>query len=326
MGQNLYTIGEVARRSGVPIKTIRFYSDFGLLPPSDVTEAGYRLYSDGDRLRLELIRTLRSLSFDLPTIRRLLKEEVSTQDAVKLQLDALEMQMRSLKRQQAVLKAALEAEGAGDGEGESDEAVLAYLSRSHGLARLDAMERQQFVREHIERALDGIPVHPDFAERIWKAALADLPDTLSEQQLEAWLELAALVSDESFMRRLGELSKPFWERVDSDFSMQEWNVSQAEIFARVTAAREAGELPERATGQQIVADYIALNARALGRVPDAEFEREMLEMQERGSDPRAERFWELVGVLRGWEGPSPITIAHAWLMSALRWRVEHQLG
>jgi DNA-binding transcriptional MerR regulator len=50
----LYKIGELSRLSGVSIKTIRHYSDQGVLPPSGVTEAGYRLYSEADRSRLEL--------------------------------------------------------------------------------------------------------------------------------------------------------------------------------------------------------------------------------------------------------------------------------
>ena len=38
-----FTIGELAKRTGLPVTTIRFYSDEGLLPPIDRTNAGYRL-------------------------------------------------------------------------------------------------------------------------------------------------------------------------------------------------------------------------------------------------------------------------------------------
>src|SRR5215217_1454927 len=103
----LYTIGEVARLSGVPVKTIRYYSDVGVLPPSEVTATGYRLYSADDQARLTLIRTLRAIGFDVPTITRLLRDEVRPVDAVQLQLEAVEVQMRTLQLQRAVIRAAL---------------------------------------------------------------------------------------------------------------------------------------------------------------------------------------------------------------------------
>ncbi|MFD0851997.1 MerR family DNA-binding transcriptional regulator, partial [Actinomadura adrarensis] len=43
-GDTLYTIGELARRTGLPVRTIRFYSDAGVVPPTDRNHAGYRLY------------------------------------------------------------------------------------------------------------------------------------------------------------------------------------------------------------------------------------------------------------------------------------------
>jgi DNA-binding transcriptional MerR regulator len=52
-------IGELSRRTGLSVKTIRYYSDEGLVTPSDRTEAGYRIYSDADLVRLDVIRTLR---------------------------------------------------------------------------------------------------------------------------------------------------------------------------------------------------------------------------------------------------------------------------
>jgi DNA-binding transcriptional MerR regulator len=67
-----YTIGELSRRSGVSVRTIRFWSDRGVVPPAGRTEAGYRLYGDAALARLELVRTLRELGVDLPAIERVL--------------------------------------------------------------------------------------------------------------------------------------------------------------------------------------------------------------------------------------------------------------
>jgi len=59
-----FSIGQLARRTGIPVRTIRFWSDAGVLPPSGRTESGYRLYDAEDVARLELVRTLRDLGGD----------------------------------------------------------------------------------------------------------------------------------------------------------------------------------------------------------------------------------------------------------------------
>ena len=48
-----FTIGELSRRTGVPVRTIRFHSDAGVLPPPARTAAGYRLYDARSLPRLE---------------------------------------------------------------------------------------------------------------------------------------------------------------------------------------------------------------------------------------------------------------------------------
>ena len=69
----LQKIGAVAARTGISVKTIRFYCDQGLLQPSGRSEGRYRLFDgsvDGD---LALIRTLRGLDIPLPTITAVLR-------------------------------------------------------------------------------------------------------------------------------------------------------------------------------------------------------------------------------------------------------------
>ena len=66
--QELEQIGAVAARSGVSVKTIRFYCDQGLLQPSGRSEGRYRLFDSSVYGELALIRTLRALDIPLPTI------------------------------------------------------------------------------------------------------------------------------------------------------------------------------------------------------------------------------------------------------------------
>ena len=72
------TIGNVSKRTGLPTRTIRFYEDEGLVPPPRRSESGYRLYSDADVLRLQLIRRGKLLGLDLPTIRNLVTKALSS--------------------------------------------------------------------------------------------------------------------------------------------------------------------------------------------------------------------------------------------------------
>lgn len=55
MSQKTFTIGELARRSGLSTRKIRFYADDGLLSPGR-TGTGYRVFDDRDLVVLDLIR------------------------------------------------------------------------------------------------------------------------------------------------------------------------------------------------------------------------------------------------------------------------------
>lgn len=65
-------IGEVARLSSVPAKTIRYYEEVGLLPPSARTRSGYRVYDSADVERLRFIKRGRDLGFSVDEVASLL--------------------------------------------------------------------------------------------------------------------------------------------------------------------------------------------------------------------------------------------------------------
>jgi MerR family transcriptional regulator, thiopeptide resistance regulator len=71
----LYKAQEFAERAGVTVRTLHHYDRLGLLAPSGRSEAGYRLYSDRDLVRLEQILALKFIGFPLTEIRRLLKRD-----------------------------------------------------------------------------------------------------------------------------------------------------------------------------------------------------------------------------------------------------------
>lgn len=65
--------GDLARRTGTTLRTVRFYEEAGLLEPSTVGKGGRRLYTDADLQKLGLIADLRELDLSLEEIRQLLE-------------------------------------------------------------------------------------------------------------------------------------------------------------------------------------------------------------------------------------------------------------
>lgn len=65
-------VSEVAKLTGVTVRTLHYYDEIGLLKPSKVTEAGYRLYSNADLEILQQILFFRELDFSLSDIREIM--------------------------------------------------------------------------------------------------------------------------------------------------------------------------------------------------------------------------------------------------------------
>jgi MerR family transcriptional regulator, thiopeptide resistance regulator len=62
------TVGALAKRIGVSVRTLHYYDEIGLLAPSAHSDAGYRLYTPADVVRLQQIMSLRQLGFSLEQI------------------------------------------------------------------------------------------------------------------------------------------------------------------------------------------------------------------------------------------------------------------
>lgn len=65
-------IGEIAKRAGLPSKTVRYYADIGLVKPAGRTDAGYRTYDDKILRKLIFVRRARAMGFSVEECRKLL--------------------------------------------------------------------------------------------------------------------------------------------------------------------------------------------------------------------------------------------------------------
>jgi DNA-binding transcriptional MerR regulator len=64
-----WRVGDLAGRTGLTVRTLHYYEEIGLLSPSRRTDGGHRLYTTGDVVRLQQIKSLRALGFSLREIR-----------------------------------------------------------------------------------------------------------------------------------------------------------------------------------------------------------------------------------------------------------------
>ncbi len=99
-------VGDLAKQTGVSVRTLHYYEEIGLLLPSQRTEAGYRLYGENDIIRLQQIVSLRQIGFSLDQIRECLaQEQFSPHHVVQLHLSQLKEQMALQQQLYARLEA-----------------------------------------------------------------------------------------------------------------------------------------------------------------------------------------------------------------------------
>ena len=114
-----YTVGELAKRSGLTVRALHHYEKLGLLPPSGRTQAGYRQYTEVDVLTLHRILAYRQLGLPLKDIAPLL--EAGAPPLLEVLTRQLAAAQAQLKRQQRLVDMlASVAERAGDAQATTD--------------------------------------------------------------------------------------------------------------------------------------------------------------------------------------------------------------
>jgi DNA-binding transcriptional MerR regulator len=98
----MFTIGEFSKIAGLSVKTLRFYHEAGVLPPSAIDDqSGYRYYADDKIERARWISYLRGLEFSLDEIRELLRHEdddVAMLEIVERRKSSLEAKIRHYRK------------------------------------------------------------------------------------------------------------------------------------------------------------------------------------------------------------------------------------
>lgn len=275
----LMPIGELARRADVPVRTLRQWSDSGIVPPARRTDAGYRMYGERERLRLETVKAMRALGFDIEEIGGLLATHRELGTGLAAQLDAVRTRMADLERFALVLEAALER---------CEEPTAVHLARLQTLARLTAAGTPSAAAG----AGPTVDDHP---------GLPELTAHPSFEQLDAWLELAALLAEETV-----EVAGDTTGRADL-----------LDVLHDAMEARTSGVSPHDPRADALVERLLA---QAGGRGADGALPRRLLDRAAPDGDLRTRRYWRLVARIKGWPEQSPQAQAVDWLAAALRVR------
>jgi DNA-binding transcriptional MerR regulator len=302
------SIGEMSHLTGISVKTIRYYSDIGLLPEASRTAAGYRRYNEAGLARLELIRALRDLGFDIAATRQVADHQTSLEDVARAHVQAVDARIRQLKLQRAVLHAIA------DGSARQTE-----VQRVTAYAKASADEARHIVEEFIDAVFADHENDP-FAGRM-RSALPELPENPSDPQIDAWIELADLVKDDTFRSRVramvnaGEQQREATDSSGTDTANQA--AGQA-VVDRADVAIAAGVAPTAPGSQAVVAELVGLFATANGKTDIPAYRAELLSQLEQFSDRRVDRYWRLIGIINGWPARPDSFAAYEWFMEALR--------
>ncbi|MFB7503839.1 helix-turn-helix domain-containing protein [Streptomyces broussonetiae] len=294
-GTGLLTIGELARVTGLTVRTIRYWSDEGVLTPMARSSGGYRLYDTACVARLELIRTLRELGLGLADVRRVLAGERSVAEVAATHVVALDAQIRALKVTRAVLSTVARRGS-----------TAKEMTLMNKLARLSAAQRQQIVDDFVEEIFHGLDTADPWIRERTRSIGVQLPDDPTPQQVDAWVELAELLQNPDFraaMRRMIEYNA-------ADRTPDTPAGASATFFKRLVelagGARERGVAPESPEADAVLTEL-------LGEGTDRAA---VLRRIDLGNE--VARYRELAAVIKGESEPPRFQEEVGWVVAALR--------
>ncbi|MGA7326827.1 MAG: MerR family transcriptional regulator [Rhodomicrobium sp.] len=300
MNGKTYTIGEVSGLSRVSVRRIRFYSDKGLLPPTARTATGYRVYSEADLARLDLIRALRDAGVSLETIRKTLSRRLTLTEVLRMRLGTLEAEIASRRRIAAVLRATLRSP-------EPTESDLRRLSTMTALSKTQLRE----MLENLVAKVSGGAHLDDAWKALWiEAGTPELPDEPTPEQIDAWNEIVKMITDEENIAEMKAGMASMWnDRIDASAYAEASN----EILAKAGEAIVKGEQPASLVGSVIAREWLGKVAKLMKRDPDLTF----IEWA-RKHHARSSRYRELLAILRNDDGKELRDREWLWLDEAMK--------
>ncbi len=149
-----WKVGELAKATGLTVRTLHHYDDVGLLVPWERTSAGHRLYADQDVRRLYHILALRGLGLGLEEIASLLDDDVSLLDTVRRHLGQVERELEHRHRLRRRLREILDAL-----ERAVEPAIDEFIDAMEAMTVIETDVQDVLIRLPAESADDPPPRH-----------------------------------------------------------------------------------------------------------------------------------------------------------------------
>ncbi|MCX4451152.1 MerR family transcriptional regulator [Streptomyces sp. NPDC087866] len=296
MTHRTWSIGELAAATGIAVKTLRYYSDSGLLPVAERSSGGHRRYGPEAWERIALIRRLRALETPIASIARVASGEQALGDLVAAELTSVQEQLTQLQWREATLGA---LDDCADGE---------RLRRLEILARVQRLpQARRSLTDHWYRELPA--EMPKRRLDLMIAMLSPEPwRDPSPAAALAYAEIHVLVSTPGFTRWTGDHAQ---EMRDAPAFYGEIDEAAALTAAAVREGLRPGP------GAAVNA-FVSAHARARRESDTLAFRRFLHTLVSRSSgfDPRLRRYWGLLDTVTGGRSLN-MTAAHAWLTEGL---------
>ncbi|WP_282204017.1 MerR family transcriptional regulator [Kitasatospora fiedleri] len=309
-GDALYSIGELARRTGLTVKTVRFYSDRGIVAPTERSPAGHRRYDRAAAARLDLVRTLRELGLGLATVRKVAELDLPLPEVAAAHAEALAAQIRVLRLRHAVLTVVAQR---GLTPEEAD--VM------HQLARLTEDERRDLVEDFLQAVFDGLDGDPAFVG-VRRSMTPEPPEDPGADQARAWVEWAELALDPDFRAGVRRMAQDLAADRAQDGTTGPRRDFTATVHDLAAPAVAAGIDPASPEADPVVEQLASRYAYFCGRPDDDALRRRLLRRLENVHDPRRERHARLLAVINRWSVPQSLSPVLDWSVAAVRARLR----
>ncbi|MFI6345661.1 MerR family transcriptional regulator [Streptomyces sp. NPDC050560] len=297
MREDTLSIGELSHRTGVPVRTVRYYCDEGLVEAVRST-GGHRRFGTDAVERLTLLRRLRTLGLGLAAIRTVLAGKCSLADAAAAERARVDVELAALAWRRASLGAV---------------ELAAPEERAARLELLAAAAEGGAARRTLETfwrrlALPALP--EDGAAMVVAATVPEPPGDPTPEQVVAYAALVAVVGDPRLRQELGPRLRASAETAAYQHALLTGGFTEAceDALARIRAGERPGPGP-RADA------FAAVHAAARGTSDTPAFRRALLRTARADLHPAMRRYWSLVGDLTG----EDVTVgeAHSWLLDSL---------
>ncbi|MER8071712.1 MerR family transcriptional regulator [Streptomyces sp. NPDC094034] len=289
-------IGDLSRLTGVPVRTIRFYCDEGIVGSVRST-GGHRRFDQAAVERLGLVRRLRGLGLGLPSIRHVLDGERSVAEVAAAERAALDVRLADLAWRRASLRAVEEA-GPADRAARL-ELLAAVANGAAARAALTGFWRRTMVA----------PVSEAMLTALVTTAVPEPPADPTPTQVVAFAELFALADDRELTRRLLAMARENAELVADENELLN-GIGEACALARPMV--RAGEPPRAGPALD---RFVAAHASVRGGRDTPRFRGGLLARVAADRDPRMRRYWRLVAEAGG--DPGALGVSHLWLTDSL---------